>query len=95
MLFVELYIPEYIKPFFLCSSAYNLSKVELAITPLEIFIALKSSLILFDSIPLPNEKQLYQPNPVSVRGLISNSFLLLRAYIGAVAGSSSTIAPVV
>ena len=36
---------------------------------------MKSSLILLDSIPLPNEKQLYQLNPVSVVGVIVTDFI--------------------
>ena len=60
---LELYIPEYIKPWALCSSSYISWVVVEALTPLVIYIELKSSLILLDSIPFPKEKQLYQESP--------------------------------
>ena len=55
---VELNIPEYIKPVSLCSSSYGSSNVVDTLGPLSIAGALKSSLILFDSTPLPNENAL-------------------------------------
>ena len=58
-----MYTPEYIRLCALCSSSYISWVVVDALTPLEIYIALKSSLILFDSIPFPNEKELYQESP--------------------------------
>ena len=55
---VELNIPEYINPVSLCSSSYGSSNVVDTLGPLSITGALKSSLILFDSTPLPNENAL-------------------------------------
>ena len=52
---VELYIPENIKPLPFLSSLYCSAKGAEALTPLSIWTALKSSLILLDSTPLPNE----------------------------------------
>ena len=52
---VELYIPENIKPLPLVSGSYGTAKTVDALGPLSIIGALKSSLILSDSTPLPNE----------------------------------------
>ena len=57
---LEFMIPEYITPLNLCSSLICSETVEEAFTPLLINIALKSSLILFDSTPLPKQIALYQ-----------------------------------
>ena len=53
---IELYKPEYIKPYFLCSSpSEGKGTVVEAFTPLDIKGRLKLSLILFDSTPFPKE----------------------------------------
>ena len=57
---VELYMPEYISPVALLSSSYGSSNTADALVPTSIKGALKSSLILFDSTPLPKVKQFYQ-----------------------------------
>ena len=64
-IFYSKYIPENIKPLLLLSSLYCSAKVVEALAPFFIVTKLKPSLILLDSIPLPNEKQLFQLKPCS------------------------------
>ena len=66
---VLLNIPLYIKPADLRSSVYGSSSVVETLTPLVMVLALKSSLILSDSTPLPKLKQLKYGSSISTSRL--------------------------
>jgi len=53
-------MPDQMSPLNLCSSLNCSAKGADALTPKSIKVALKSSLILFDSTPLPKHIALYQ-----------------------------------